>query len=151
MCSLPMSPCETHRPRAAKPRYIVAMQRRAMLRRSLRGRPHGVLGSRGLSRGDMRASTAVEVELPQARELTGSIVAALRQLGGQAERREIIETAVEIGPFTDAQRAEPPHARRTKTNHRSQLHHRLSWAISHVRTAGEIESVRTGVWRLSND
>jgi hypothetical protein len=91
----------------------------------------------------------MEVELPQARQLTGVIVAALRELGGQAERRDIIETAVRIGPFTNAQRAEPSRATRANANHPSELHHRLSWAMSHARIAGEIESVRPRVWRLT--
>ncbi len=91
----------------------------------------------------------VEIDLPQARELTSVIVEALKQLGGQAERREIIETAARIGPFTDEPRAEPSHATRANANHESELHHRLSWAMSHARIAGEIESVRPRVWRLT--
>jgi hypothetical protein len=90
----------------------------------------------------------MDVDMPQARSLTPLIVAALERLGGEAERRAIIDTAIEIGPFTDAQRAEPSHATATKTRHASELHHRLSWAMSHARIAGEIESVRPRVWRL---
>src|SRR4051794_28208658 len=98
--------------------------------------------------GDLRRSAPMEVDLPQARQLTNLIVAALEQLGGQADRSEIIETAIEIGSFTDEQRAEPSHATRANANHPSELHHRLSWAMSHARIAGEIESVRPRVWRL---
>jgi len=91
----------------------------------------------------------MDLDLPQARQLTHLIIAALEQLGGQAERRDIIEKAIKIGPFTDAQRAEPSRATRTSANHPSELHHRLSWAMSHARIAGEIESVRPRVWRLA--
>jgi hypothetical protein len=90
----------------------------------------------------------VDVDLPQARALTPLIVRALEQLGGEADRRDIIETALRLGAFTDAQRAEPSHATRANANHPSELHHRLSWAMSHARIAGEIESVRPRVWRL---
>jgi hypothetical protein len=89
-----------------------------------------------------------EVELPQARSLTPLIVEALRQLGGQADRKTIIETAIGLGRFTEVQLTEPSRATRTNANHPSELHHRLSWAMSHARIAGEIESVRLGVWRL---
>lgn len=90
----------------------------------------------------------IDVELPQARALTPLIVQALRHLGGEAQRKEIIETAIRLGLFTAAQRAEPSHAVRAKARHPSELHHRLSWAMSHARNAGEIEPVRLGVWRL---
>lgn len=93
----------------------------------------------------------MDVEMPQARSLTNLIVAALRQLGGEADRRDIIATAIEIGPFTAEQRAEPSHATRANANHPTELHHRLSWAMSHARIAGEIESVRPRVWRLVKD
>jgi hypothetical protein len=52
----------------------------------------------------------MELDMPQARSLTPLIVAALERLGGEAEREAIIETAIEIGPFTEAQRSEPSHA-----------------------------------------
>ncbi len=90
----------------------------------------------------------MNVELPQARSLTPLIVQALRGLGGQAERKTIIETAVRLGGFTEKQRAEPSRATRANANHPFELHHRLSWAMSHARIAGEIESVRLGVRRL---
>jgi hypothetical protein len=91
----------------------------------------------------------VDVDLPPARSLTHLIVQALTQLGGQAERHNIIDTAVNLGNFTDAQRAVPSRATRAKAKHASELHHRLSWAMSHARNAGEIEQVRLGVWRLA--
>jgi hypothetical protein len=92
----------------------------------------------------------VDVDLPPARSLTHLIVQALTQLGGQAERHDIIDTAVNLGRFTEAQRAVPSRATRTKAKHPSELHHRLSWAMSHARIAGEIESVLPGVWRLTH-
>jgi hypothetical protein len=92
----------------------------------------------------------VDLDLPPARSLTPLIVAALERLGGQAERAEIIDTAIRLGAFTEAQRAEPSHATLANANHASELHHRLSWAMSHARIAGEIESVHPRVWRLVN-
>jgi hypothetical protein len=90
----------------------------------------------------------MDVELPPARTLTPLIVQALERLGGQAERNEIIETAIRLGSFTDDQRAAPSRAPRAKAHHRSELHHRLSWALSHARAAGEVEPVRPRIWRL---
>lgn len=84
---------------------------------------------------------SVDVDLPHARALTPLIVRALEHLGGLAERKEIIETAIALGPFSEAQRAEPSRATRANASHPSELHHRLSWAMSHARIAGEIESV----------
>lgn len=107
--------------------------------------PDDVRGSSNSGVPDGRSAT----ELPQARHLTHLIVEALDHLGGEAERAEIIETAIKIGPFTEEQRAEPSHATRANANHPSELHHRLSWAMSHARIAGEIESVRPRVWRLT--
>jgi restriction endonuclease Mrr len=91
----------------------------------------------------------VDVDLPPARSLTHLIVAALTHLGGEAERHKIIDTAIKLGHFTEAQRAVPSRATRTTAKHASELHHRLSWAMSHARIAGEIEQVRLGVWRLT--
>jgi hypothetical protein len=75
-------------------------------------------------------------------------VRALDRLGEQAERREIIETAIALGSLTDAQRVVPSRATRTNANHASELHHRVSWAMSHAKNADEIESVHPRVWRL---
>ena len=91
----------------------------------------------------------MEVDLPQARALAPLIVRALEHLGGEVERKEIIETAIRLGRFSAAQRAVPSRATRANANHPSELHHRLSWAMSHARSAGEIENVRPRVWRLS--
>jgi hypothetical protein len=60
----------------------------------------------------------VDVEMPQARSLTPLIVAALQHLGGQVERQANIETRIELGPFTDTQRAEPSHATAGKSRPR---------------------------------
>jgi restriction endonuclease Mrr len=90
----------------------------------------------------------VDTDMPQARSLVPIIVRALVELRGETERQQIIETAIRIGPFTEAQRAEPSHATKTKTRHASELHHRLSWAMTHARIAGEIDSPHPRVWRL---
>jgi hypothetical protein len=79
------------------------------------------------------------------------IVRSLEQLGGQAPRGELIETALQLGGFTAAQRAVPSRHTRANAQQPSELHHRLGWAISHAKNAGEIESVRLGVWRRVAD
>jgi hypothetical protein len=75
------------------------------------------------------------------------IVRSLEQLGGQGSRGDVIESALQLGDFTAAQRAVPSRRARANTQQPSELHHRLGWAISHAKNAGEIESVRLGVWR----
>lgn len=92
-----------------------------------------------------------DVDLPAARSLADLVVEALEALGGEADRASIIEHAIIVGPFTDAQRAVPSRATRTKARHPSELHHRLSWALSHAKNAGDIEPVRRGVWRSRGD
>jgi hypothetical protein len=89
----------------------------------------------------------VEPDLPQARALAPLIVRALEHLGGQGTRHDPIETALTLGHFTPAQRAVPSRATRAKAKHPSELHHRLGWAISHAKNAGQIESVSLGIWR----
>jgi hypothetical protein len=89
----------------------------------------------------------VEPDLPQARSLAPLIVRALEELGGQAARGEIVESALRLGNFTAAQRAVPSRHTRANAQQPSELHHRLGWAISHAKNAGEIESVQLGVWR----
>jgi hypothetical protein len=89
----------------------------------------------------------VEPDLPPARTLAPLIVRTLEHLGGQADRRNLIETALQLGDFSSAQRAVPSQHTRANAQQPSELHHRLGWAISHAKNAGEIESVRLGVWR----
>lgn len=91
----------------------------------------------------------METDLPQARHLADLVVAALTQLGGQAHRREITAKALEIGRFSDAARAEPTHAASKRDTYPTELHYRLSWAITHAHNNGDIERVKPGVWRLS--
>jgi hypothetical protein len=97
---------------------------------------------------DPMLSRPDEVELPPARSLAPLIVEALAHLGGEADRQDMIASALRIGNFTPEQRAVPSRATRTNATHRSELHHRLSWAISHAKNAGEIESLGRSRWRL---
>jgi hypothetical protein len=88
-------------------------------------------------------------DLPQARELADVVVHALRQLGGQAHRRDITTKALEIGSFSPAQLAEPTHATGKARTYPTELHYRLSWAITHAHNNGDLERVRPSIWRLA--
>jgi hypothetical protein len=92
----------------------------------------------------------MNVDLPQARELADLIVRALERLGGQARRNLMIDTALEIGSFSAAQRAEPTHSVSKRQAYPTELHYRLSWAITHAHKNGDIERVEPSVWRLTS-
>ncbi len=88
------------------------------------------------------------VELPQARALAEVVVKAVRELGGQAHRHDITEKALEIGRFSAAQRAEPTRSVGKRGTYPTELHYRLSWAITHAHNNGDIERVERNIWRL---
>ncbi len=88
-------------------------------------------------------------DLPSARSLASLVVRALESLGGEAHRHAITEQALKIGGFSKAQLAEPTHATSKASTYPTELHYRLSWAITHAHNNGDVERVRPSVWRLS--
>lgn len=87
--------------------------------------------------------------MPQARDLADLIVRSLEMLGGKAHRHDVTRKAIEIGAFTRAQLAEPTHAIAKRRTYPTELHYRMSLAITHARNAGLIERVERNVWRLT--
>ena len=91
----------------------------------------------------------MSIDLPQARDLAELVVRSLAELGGQAHRHDITAKALELGRFSAAQRAEPTHAVAKRGSYPTELHYRLSWAITHAHNNGDIERVERSVWRLA--
>lgn len=91
----------------------------------------------------------MSIELPSARSLAELVVRSLASIGGQGHRHDIIERALEIGNFTPAQLAEPTHAVGKRGSYPTELHYRLSWAITHAHNSGDIERVAPSIWRLT--
>ena len=90
----------------------------------------------------------MSTDLPQARQLADLVVRSLEDLGGQAHRHDITAKALEIGRFSRAQLGEPTHSRSKRTTYPTELHYRLSWAITHAHNNGDIERVERSIWRL---
>ena len=88
---------------------------------------------------------AKSVPWPSRDELRELTEAALRDLGGRAERRQIKARAIELGRFSDAQRAEPgPRSKQPMTK----LEYQLGWAIDSLHKRGAIKNPRRGCWEL---
>ena len=90
------------------------------------------------------------IDLPQARDLAELVVRSLKHLGGQAHRRDITAEALEIGRFSATQLGEPTRASGKRKAYPTELHYRLSWAITHAHNNGDIERVARSIWRLSD-
>lgn len=85
--------------------------------------------------------------IPPIRTCKAAILEALRELGGQGTRAEIVDLAERLGRFSDAERRTPPPP--TKSQYHSYLAYCLSWAITALRRDGAIERVGRAVWRLT--
>ena len=86
--------------------------------------------------------------IPAAHKCRTAILAALTQLGGEAQRTEIVALAERIGHFSHAERTSvaPP----SKPQYATYLAYNLSWAITHLHKQGTIINVARGTWRLRN-
>lgn len=92
-------------------------------------------------------SELLHPDLPS-RDLVRSLVMeALEQLGGEARREEIVDRAVEIGGFTEAQLSVPPPP--SHLRYGSLISYWLSWALSENKKRGFLENPSREVWRLS--
>jgi hypothetical protein len=86
--------------------------------------------------------------IPSTANCQSAIVRALTRLGGEANRRDIVALAAEIGAFSALERTTPP-----PPSHRSYgtyLAYKLSWAITQLRKQGAITRVGPSRWRLVN-
>ena len=96
-----------------------------------------------------RHACPMSVDLPQARDLAELIVRSVHELGGKAHRADITAKALEIGRFSQTQRDEPTHAVSKRGTYPTELHYRLSWAITHAHNNGDIERVERSIWQLT--
>ena len=77
-----------------------------------------------------------------------AVLNALESLGGEADRREIVERAIADGAFSERElNAAPPP---TKTGqYARQVDYELSWALTNLKREGLLENPRRSFWRLA--
>ena len=85
--------------------------------------------------------------LPPNSKFQDLVIAALRDLGGTAERWDIINRGIELGRFTPAQLAVPPPPR-NKGRFDNRIQFEFSFALTHLKGAGRITNPSRGVWTL---
>jgi hypothetical protein len=90
-----------------------------------------------------------EVSFPTRTIIGEKIVPALRNLGGSATRRQVINEAIRLGNYTEAQRSEPARSKR-HPNH-TYLEHALGNELSRLKAEGVVENPVRGVWQLPQD
>ena len=73
---------------------------------------------------------------------------ALRALGGEAERRAIIQRALADGGFTRRELAAPPPPA-AAVKFACMVDYELSWALTNLKRDGLLENPARSVWRLA--
>lgn len=73
---------------------------------------------------------------------------AVRALGGEAERRAIVERALADGGFTRRELAAPPPPA-AAVKFASMVDYQLSWALTNLKRDGLLENPARSVWRLA--
>jgi len=88
----------------------------------------------------------VESQLPKYHQLMWPTLEAIRELGGEAERRRIIEKVIERGGFT------PQQITRTYPNKdKSILEDRIGWALSYLKQIGLLVQPAKSIYRLTEE
>jgi hypothetical protein len=77
-----------------------------------------------------------------------AVLNAVRALGGQGTRREILDLAVRDGGFSDGELAVPA-PERPGVKPLSYVAYRLSWELSNLKRDGLLDNPQRGVWRLT--
>jgi hypothetical protein len=86
--------------------------------------------------------------LPGRPILQALMLAALRALGGRAQRRAIKDRAVELGNFRDEQLRLPPPPSKTAQSS-SLLAYQLDWALNALHRQGRVRRVGPGEWAIA--
>ena len=82
------------------------------------------------------------------RKVKTATLDAMRFLGGEARRSEILERALADGGFTPGElTAQPPEAYASKFERF--IDYQLSWALTNLKRDGLVENPSWGVWRLA--
>lgn len=77
------------------------------------------------------------------REVVPLVLQAMREMGGEGRRRDIIDRAVKLGRFSDEEVALPPRYRRgTYGGHVETI---LDYALWEAQQAGQVESTGQGL------
>lgn len=95
---------------------------------------------------------SVELELEERRELRRkarlAVLAALRSVGGEGKRAELLSRALLEGGFTERELAAPaPEKHRDKYSRH--LDYELAWTFTNLKRDGLISNPRWGVWALA--
>lgn len=72
---------------------------------------------------------------------------AVRELGGEGERQEILALAERIAEFTPAELALLP-PEKGRRDYRRLVDHQLSWALTNLKQRGQLENPRWSHWQL---
>jgi restriction system protein len=90
--------------------------------------------------------TSDSTTLPTQFDLMWPTIEALRDLGGSATIKEIVQEVVREEGFTEEQQA----IKRRPGDHLSMIEYRLAWARNGLKLAGFIENSARGVWALTD-
>lgn len=85
------------------------------------------------------------VPRPPFSQVIWSTLQALRELGGSGANREIAQKALEVGGYTDEQRA----VLHRGVGPESEIGYRVAWARTYLKGVGALENSRRGVWSLT--
>ncbi len=77
-----------------------------------------------------------------------AVLEAVRALGGQGARAEILELALRNGGFS-ADELAPGAPERAGAKHATFVEYRLSWELSNLKREGLLDNPERGVWRLT--
>jgi len=83
---------------------------------------------------------------PNREKLCELAKAALEDLGGRASRSDLKTRAIELGEFSDEQRAVPGPPTKTAM---TRLEYELGWAIDALHKEGVINNPARGTWELA--
>jgi Mrr restriction endonuclease-like protein len=84
-----------------------------------------------------------------ARKARVAVLDAVRALGGEGLRRDILDRARRAGGFSAAELAAPA-PERAGGNQLSYVEYRLSWELSNLKRDGLLDNPHRGVWRLTD-
>lgn len=83
---------------------------------------------------------------PPFSQVIWSTLQALRDLGGSGANREIAEKALEVGGYTDEQKA----VLNRGVGPETEIEYRVAWARTYLKGVGALENSRRGVWSLTD-
>ena len=83
--------------------------------------------------------------VPSQLDLMWPVVKALRDLGGTAHKRQIVDRVAELEGFTEAQKSIPHKPPKPQTA----LDYRLGWSYTRLKNVGILINTSRGIWELT--